>query len=146
MANPVVYFPGSLGQVPMKIYSNGDGTYSLGIQTVGPATTTTVTISGSASLSGAAVLTTGRVVGFATDASWTPQAVTFQISPYGNTFYNLYNEGTEYSIASMPASAYTSVNPAVFLGANQVKVRSGTSGSAIAQGSATTLTLFVATI
>jgi hypothetical protein len=96
---------------------------------------TTVTVANGASLSGAAQLLppNGRLVGVITDAAWDTNAMTFQVSVDGTTYVNLYNAGTEYSMAGIVASAYNAVNPDVFSGARYVKVRSGTAGTAVNQ-------------
>jgi hypothetical protein len=105
---------------------------------------TTVTVANGASLSGAAQLlpTNGRLVGVITDAGWDTNAMTFQVSVDGGTTYvNLYNAGTEYSMAGIVASTYNAINPDVFAGARHLKVRSGTSAAAVNQVGDTVVTL-----
>jgi hypothetical protein len=103
----------------------------------------TVTIANGASLSGAGVILPdhGRLVGIITDAEWDTNAVTFQACVDGTNFFNLYDEGTEYSLAGVVASTYNRVDMNVFLGVRQVKVRSGTAAAAVNQVGATTITL-----
>jgi hypothetical protein len=104
---------------------------------------TTVTIANGASLSGVAQLlpTSGRLIGVITDAAWDTNAMTFQASVDGTTYVNLYNAGTEYSMAGVVASAYNAVNPDVFSGARYARVRSGTSAAAVNQVGDTVITL-----
>jgi hypothetical protein len=96
---------------------------------------TTVTVANGASLSGAAQLlpNDGRLVAIIMDAAWDTNAVTFQVSVDGTNYFNLYNEGTEYSLAGVVASAYNAVDINVFLAARYVKVRSGTAAAAVNQ-------------
>jgi hypothetical protein len=88
----------------------------------------TVTIANGQSLSDAAQLLPGdgRLAAFITPAGWTTAAVTFQISVDGVNYFNVYNEGTEYSCAGVVASSYCRVDMNVFYTARYVKVRSGT--------------------
>jgi len=102
----------------------------------------TVTIAAGASLSGSSGDTKGRsVAGIITDAAWDTQAVTFQVSIDGTNYFNLYNAGTEYSLAAVVASSAHAVNPDVFAPFRYVKVRSGTAGLAANQVDASTVTL-----
>lgn len=107
---------------------------------------TTVTIANNASLSDAADLTgVGKVCAIITDAAWDTQAVTFQVSIDGTTYFNLSQFQTiaEYALAAVTASAYVPVDMALFYGARKVKVRSGTAGAAANQTSATVVTLAI---
>jgi hypothetical protein len=104
----------------------------------------TVTIANGASLSGASADLAGNgVVGIITAAAWDTNAVSFQGSLNGTDWYNLYNGGTEYSLAGVVASAFCAVNKDLFLGTRYVKVRSGTAGAAANQTGATVVTLVV---
>ena len=103
--------------------------------------TSTVAIAGGESLSTSSGELDGRLIGVTTDAAWDTQAMTFQASTDGTNFFNLYNQGTEYSLAGVVASAHNRVDVNVFLGVRYVKVRSGTAASAENQGDATTVTL-----
>lgn len=109
--------------------------------------TTTVTIANGASLSGAANLGGGRLCAIATDAAWDTNSVSFQVSADGVTYYDLYFDnalaGTEYAVTGVVASKFYALQPAQFLAVNYVKVRSGTTGSAVNQNGDTVITLFV---
>lgn len=75
-------------------------------------------------------------------SSWTAADLTFQVSTdNGTTYQNVYEEdGSEY-VVTADASRFIAITglPRV----DAIKVRSGTSGTAVAQGAARTLTLFV---
>ena len=105
--------------------------------------TTTVTIAAGASLSGATVDldVLGNPVAIITDAAWDTNAVTFQASVDGANFFNLYKEGTEYSLAGVVASAYNSLDIEPFTGLSHLKIRSGTAAAAVNQVDATVVTL-----
>lgn len=103
--------------------------------------TVTVTVADSASLSGSSGELDGRLIAVITASTWDTAAMTFQASTDGTNFFNVYNEGTEYSLAGVVASAFNRVNVNVFLGARYIKVRSGTAASAVTQSGATIVTL-----
>jgi hypothetical protein len=88
----------------------------------------TVTIADGQSLSDAAQLLPhdGRLAAFITPAGWAANAVTFQASVDGVNYFNVYDEGAEYTCAAVPASAYCRVDMNVFHTARYIKVRSGT--------------------
>jgi len=68
-------------------------------------------------------------------AAWTTAGITFQVSFDGVTYYNLYKEdGTEYTLTTPAASNAIALTPGYFAGAAYIKIRSGTSGSAVNQG------------
>jgi hypothetical protein len=103
----------------------------------------TVTVANGASLSGSSGLLEGaqRLLGIITDSAWDTNAVTFQGSVDGTNFFNLYKEGTEYSLAGVVASTYQALDPVVFLGVRAVKVRSGTAAAAVNQTGDAVITL-----
>ncbi len=101
------------------------------------------TIAASASLSGAVRLPPGRVlVGIVMPAAWTAAALTFQISlDEGATFQNAYiAAGTEVNITAAAATTIA-LDPATWLHAPIIKVRSGTAASAVNQAAARTVGL-----
>jgi len=104
---------------------------------------TPVTIGAGASLSGASIDldTLGIPVAVITDAAWDTQAMGFQGSVDGTTFVPIYKEGTEYSLAGVLASAYNSLEQAVFLGVSHLKILSGTIAAAANQADATVIKL-----
>ena len=106
-----------------------------------------VTIAESASLSGATLADSlaeyDSIVPTAVvrPGTWTAAVLTFQVSyDSGVTYSNLLDEGTEYEVAAV-ASAAVSVNTQVFLGATNIKVRSGTAAAAVNQAAARTLSV-----
>lgn len=110
-------------------------------------TTKTVTIANGASLSGAADLGTGRLVGIIMPASWTSAALTFQANAdAGATFYDVYDDATERTITASGAAAsrFLSLPLSDWLGVRGLKVRSGTSASPVNQGADRVITLVVA--
>jgi hypothetical protein len=105
-----------------------------------------VTVADSASLSGAIDIGTYVVCGFIPDSGWNTAALTFQASFDGTTYYNLFNGASELAYAAIAASSWVAVDPAVFMGVRFLKVRSGTSGSAVNQTGASVVTVVTRTI
>lgn len=96
--------------------------------------TRTATIANGASLSDAIQTDGSTLVGIIMPAAWTAANLTLQMSHDDSTYNNVYDEtGTEKTIVAS-ASRYILLNPADFLGANSLKVRSGTSGTPVNQG------------
>ncbi len=103
---------------------------------------TTATIAASASLSGAVRLPPGHVlVGIVMPEDWTAADLTFQFSADGATYQNAYiAAGTELTVSGT-AAANIPVDPLYFRCAPFLKVRSGTSGTAVNQEAARTIGL-----
>lgn len=112
---------------------------------MGKAITTTVTIANGESLSGASVDLDGYVlVSIGMPGTWTTANLTVQTSYDGANYANKYqDDGTEYTITAS-ASRNIDVDPVDFIGVQRIKLRSGTSGSAVNQGGARVLTLVLA--
>lgn len=108
--------------------------------------TVTATIAAGTSLSGAADLGTGRVVGLILPAAWTSAAITFQASADGTTFFDLYDDAIERTIpsGSVAASRFLAMQFGDWLGIRAIKVRSGTSASAVTQSADRLVTLVTA--
>lgn len=104
--------------------------------------TTTVTIANGESLSGAVDLKGRKLVGIVMPAAWTSASLTFQASPDGTNYFNLYDGATERAL-TVAASYYSMQNIGDWVGVRYLKIRSGTSGSAVNQGGARVLTLVV---
>ena len=101
-----------------------------------PIVTRTATIATGESLSNAMETDGSAVVGIVMPADWTAANLTLQASADDSTYNNVYDElGTEKTIV-VSTSRYIPLNPADFLGANSIKVRSGTSGTAVNQAAA----------
>lgn len=73
--------------------------------------------------------------------TWTAASLTFQASNDGTNFYNMINtSGDEVTVTSPAADEWVAIAPTDFAGVEYLKVRSGTSGSAVAQGGDRVLT------
>lgn len=77
---------------------------------------------------------------------WTAAAVSFQVSMDGLTFHDLFDKGgNEVTIPSFTLGAGIGravlVDPVFFLGARFIKIRSGVSAAAVAQGAERSLVL-----
>lgn len=103
--------------------------------------TTDAVIAEGAALSGAINLGGASLAGFQMPADWTAANLTFQGSATGETFYNLYDKnGNEVTVIAAD-DRYIQVDVADFAGIKHLKVRSGTSGSAVNQVAARTIVL-----
>lgn len=89
-----------------------------------------VTIASSGSTSTALTLQGTTPLAIQMPAAFTGTAITFECSVDGSTFYDLYNEATEYSVAVL-ASRYVALNPNVFEGVRFIRLVSGSSEAAI---------------
>ena len=101
-----------------------------------PVVTRTATIANGASLSDAIQIDGSAVVGVVTPAAWTAANLTLQASADDSTFSNVCDEQGNEKTVIASTSRYILLNPADFLGANSIKVRSGTSGTAVNQAAA----------
>ena len=82
-----------------------------------------------------------RVAGIQMPASWTAADLTFQASLDGTTYQDIYDkDGTEYTVTA-DAGIYIILPIADFAGIPYMKVRSGTSGTAVQQEAARTIQL-----
>lgn len=106
-----------------------------------PRETSTVTIAESASLSEGLDLIDRTLARIVMPAAWTAADITFQSSADGITYNDMYDQfGSEYTVTA-DASQDIGLNLADFIGVRFIKVRSGTSGSAVTQDAARTITL-----
>lgn len=113
----------------------------------GPVTTANVTITSGSSLSTAANLGSGQLVGIIMPSGWTTAAITFQANADGaNTFYDVYDDATERTISSSGAAAsrFLSLPISDWLAAKAVKIRSGTGAVPVNQGADRVITLVIA--
>lgn len=135
---------------PVEVDAAGRIWINTGRGVVYPRSTTTVTIANNASLSDAADLGTGTLLGVITDSAWDTAKMTFQVSSDNITFGNLYkdSDGSEYGpTTALPAAAVSmAVDPSYFIPFRYVKIRSGTAASAVNQGGATVVTLIYQTL
>jgi len=104
----------------------------------------TVTIANGASLSGALNIDQRNLFAILMPAAWTAAALTFKGSFDGTDYFDLYDEyGTEINF-TVAASRYILISvPIKFLGLKKLKVRSGTSASAVNQGGDRTIGIIV---
>lgn len=101
-----------------------------------------VTIANGQSLSDAAHIGAGTLVGIQLPA-FTSAKLTFQGSFDGTTYANVYDaSAAEVEYAASTGAIYIKA-PADLAGVPYIKVRSGTSGSPVAQGAARTISLIV---
>ncbi len=105
-------------------------------------TTFTVAIASGQSLSSQIDIGPGKLVGILIPAAWTAANMTFQVSPdggttWGNFFTYLGAEVTAVAVASQ----YLEVDPNIFAAVRSLKLRSGTSGTPVNQGSTVNITL-----
>lgn len=103
--------------------------------------TKTATVALGESLSGAVDCSAGRAARISMPAAWDTANLTFQASADGVTYNNLYDSsGTEYTVTA--AASRSILLPLVdFISIRYLKIRSGTSGSAVNQTAARTITL-----
>lgn len=109
--------------------------------TVSNLSTQSITIANGASLSSAIDLQGTSVVAIQMPSAWTAANLTFQGSNDDSTFDNLYDSsGTEVQVTAA-ASRYIAITPTNFQGVRYLKIRSGTSGSAVNQAADRVLVL-----
>jgi hypothetical protein len=106
----------------------------------------TATIANGESLSDAIILDEGFLVGLILPATWTTANLTLQAAGENDesTFQNVYDQaGTEVTITAA-ASRYVILEPAKFAGIKKLKIRSGTSGTPVAQAAARSIVAILA--
>ena len=108
----------------------------------------TATIAASASLSGAVPLGEKTLVGIIVPNGWTAANLTFQASEDDQNFFELQNNSGTAMTVTVPLTTgcYIALDPTQWRGVSNIKVRSGTSGALVAQGSQMALTLVCRTI
>lgn len=104
--------------------------------------TKTATIAAAASLSGAVHLEGLALAALIVPSGWDAADITFQASIDGTNWFNVHEAGSDTEVTVQAgASRYIALSPDSFRGIQRVKVRSGTSGSAVNQADEVTLTL-----
>ena len=94
------------------------------------------TITSGTALAPAVDMTIYRVFAISMPTTWTAAAITFQASIDGINYFNVVDDtGTEVSITAAASQYIVLTTPAKMLGARWLKVRSGTSGTPVNQGS-----------
>lgn len=106
-----------------------------------------VVIASGASLSDAYdVGPNSKVAGIVMPSAWTAANLTFQVSNDDSTYSNLYDDGGNEVTVTAAASRYIAFDADTqrnFDGVKYLKIRSGTSGSAVTQASERTLVVVV---
>ena len=94
------------------------------------------------SLSAEADIGPGVLVGIVIPLGWSAASLTFQASADGVTWSEMVNAtDTAISFGPVTAGQYVAVDPTLWRGVAALKLRSGTLGSPVAQGTQQTLTL-----
>lgn len=110
-------------------------------------TTINAVIPASGSLSPEVDLGQQTLVGIVMPAAWTAASLTFQVSPDGGTTWvELYTYAGVALALTVGTSQYIAVDPTQWKGVYSVKVRSGTSGTPVAQSAQATIGLVVKTL
>lgn len=103
---------------------------------------TTVTIANGTSLSAAVPVGTNVAIGIAMSAGWDAAGLTFQVSADGGTTWNeLYDSSGNEITLTTAAGRYIPLDPTVWIGINNIKIRSGTAASAVNQTADRVLTV-----
>lgn len=83
------------------------------------------------------------LVGLYVPSNWTSANITFQVSPDGVNWGNMFSYlGAEVTFVAV-AGQFLAVDPTLWKGARAIKVRSGTSGSPVNQSATVALQLVV---
>ena len=99
----------------------------------------TATIANGASLSDALTLNGGRLTVIEMSAAWTAAALTFQASMDGTNYFNVYDDNGNEVYVIVDASRRVHIDIEALNQQKYIKLRSGTSVTAINQGAARTL-------
>lgn len=106
----------------------------------------TITIATSTTLAAAVKLGTGRLFGIVIPATWTAANLTFQASYDGTNYFNLYDDsGTEVTVTAAASRFIMLANPMAWFGIQYLIIRSGTSGTPVAQAADRIIGLMVET-
>jgi hypothetical protein len=133
----------SLNGINKKLSDNWDGTFSemVAVKNGGYANFD-ATIASGASLSGAVDLGMYRMFAIIMPASWTTANLTFQVSADGTNYFDLYDDtGTEVMFTAAASRVIQNSNPGRWLAFRYLKIRSGTSNSAVNQAAGRTITI-----
>ena len=104
--------------------------------------THTATIAASGNLSAAVSIPNGHeLIAIVMPAAWTAAGITFQASPTNGSFANAYDAAGDEIALVVLATHFVPIAAGTLNGANFIKVRSGTSGTPVAQAAERVLTL-----
>jgi len=114
---------------------------SIGLDTI------PVTIANGQSISAEADLGAKTLVGIAMPAAWTAAVLTFQVTiDNGATWLEATTSAGAAFSFTVAAGQFIAVDPALWRGINAIKIRSGTSGTPVAQGSDRVLNLILRSV
>lgn len=103
--------------------------------------TATVTIAaGATGLSGAIDVGSYAPVAIIMPGTWVAAVLSFQASIDGTNYFDLYEQGTEYTVPTT-TNIHNHIDASVFAGVRWLKIRSGTAAAAVDQTATRTLTL-----
>ena len=101
----------------------------------------TATIASSASLSGVVDLSGTTVVAIVMPSSWDAADISLQASVDGTNFFDVYDQyGNEVNIPA-DADNFITLSPAAFASIQFMKIRSGSSASAVVQSASRDITI-----
>lgn len=103
--------------------------------------TCTATIANAASLSGACDLALQRLAGIQMPAAWTAASLSFQASYDGTNYFDLYDQAGNEITVTTSTSRRVALNMGDYAGIRYIKVRSGPTGTPVAQGASRDLIL-----
>jgi hypothetical protein len=83
-----------------------------------------------------------KLVAIVMPSGWDAASLTFQASPDGVTYYNVYDSATERSL-TVDVSRFLHVDMEDWLGVRFLKLRSGTAATPVDQTAARTFTLII---
>lgn len=83
----------------------------------------------------------GTLVGIYVPSGWTSAGITFQVTPDGVNFGEMYTSAGVEVTFTVAAGQFIAVDPTIWKGARALKVRSGTSASPVTQTSQVVLQL-----
>lgn len=109
----------------------------------GPIIERTVTILDGESLSGEVEIGDTVLVAIQPDDGWNTAAISFQARSENNALGDLKFEGSELTANAIEAEEYVTFTPGKFAGVQFLKVRSGTSASAVSQTGDSVITLIL---
>lgn len=104
--------------------------------------TKTAVIENGGSLSGIVDLGGRKLVAIVMPAAWDAAGLTFQASPDGTNFFNVYDGATERAL-TVAASYYSALAIGDWIGVRWFKIRSGAAGTPVNQTAERTLTLVI---
>src|SRR3954454_10155280 len=93
-----------------------------------------VTIANGQALSGPVALGEFVLTGIAMPAAWTAAGLSFQVSIDGGTTWLEMQSISPPISSTAPAGQFIAIDPTLWRGINMIQVRSGPSGSPVAQG------------